>query len=244
MKTKTVLVTGASSGIGLALATCLLEKGARVIGTSRDKRRLKDLKIAYEDRFFAHNLDATDHESCISIVGRLPDEWQEIDILVNNAGSDVGGRRDFQDGRLEDWLNTVETNVNGVIRVTHAVIRGMQDRGEGDIVNIGSTSGVEPTPTTTVYSASKHAINGFSESLRKENENTNVRIMQVLPGMVRTEFAATRFADAKKGEAFYDNFGKWLFPEDVANAVMYLLEQPRHVCIPQLVIVPRPAEQT
>jgi NADP-dependent 3-hydroxy acid dehydrogenase YdfG len=238
---KIALVTGASSGIGLATAKQLLEQGARVIGTSRDKRRLKELKIPFGDQFHAHTLDATDHESCVSIVDRLPADWQELDILVNNAGSDIGGRQNFQDGKLEDWLNTMEVNVNGVIRVTHAVILGMLERGQGDIINIGSTSGLEPVPSTTVYSASKHAINGLSESLRKENENTDIRVMQVLPGMVRTEFAANRFGDTEQGETFYDDFGKWLYPEDIANSVLYLLQQPRHVSIPQLVIVPRPA---
>ena len=239
---KTILVTGASSGIGHSVATKLLEQGHRVIGTSRNKLRLKSLKIPYPDHFYALNLDATDPESGNTIVSRLPADWQEIDVLVNNAGSDIGGRKDFDAGDPENWVNTVNTNVNGVLRVTYAVLSGMRSRNRGVIVNIGSTSGLDPVPTTAAYSASKHAVNGFSESIRKELEHTGVRVMQVLPGMVRTEFAANRFGDVNRGEAFYDDFGKWLSASDVADCVLYCIDLPAHVEIPQLVVVPKPVK--
>jgi NADP-dependent 3-hydroxy acid dehydrogenase YdfG len=237
--TKIALITGASSGIGRELAILLIGNGFRVIGTSRKISRLGDLSERFNEMFYAHELDVTDPESANSVIERLPSELKSIEVLVNNAGSDIGGRQQFSKGNLDNWLNTIEANVNGVIRVTHAVIQGMIARNHGDIINIGSTSGLEPVPGTTAYSASKHAINGFSESLRKEHEDSDIRIMQVLPGMVRTQFAAARFGDTDKGEDFYDNFGKWLNPEDVANSVVFALKQPRHVVIPQLVIVPK-----
>ena len=240
--TKTILVTGASSGIGHSIASQLLEKGHRVIGTSRNKLRLKSLKIPYPDQFYALNVDSTDPVSCDSIISRLPAEWQEIDVLVNNAGSDIGGRVDFDAGDPDDWVTTVNTNVNGVMRVTYAVLKGMRARNRGIIINIGSTSGLDPVPTTAAYSASKHAINGFSEAIRKELEPTAIRVMQVLPGMVRTEFAANRLGDSERGEEFYDNFGKWLSASDVADCVLFCINLPIHVEIPQLVVVPKPVD--
>jgi NADP-dependent 3-hydroxy acid dehydrogenase YdfG len=233
------LVTGASSGIGHALSVQLLGNNYSVIGTSRNVENLAALSNSHPDHFYALELDVDDERSTSTILERLPASWRKIDILVNNAGSDVGGRLPFDQGNKEDWVNTINTNVNGVIRVTHAVIQGMVDRNTGDIVTIGSTSGLEPVPTTAAYSASKHAVNGFSESLRKEHTETGIRVMQVLPGMVRTRFAANRFRSEKLGEEFYDDFGKWLYPEDVASSVLFLLQQPRHVEISQLVVVPK-----
>jgi len=236
----TCLVTGASSGIGNALSKLLLENGYRVIGTSRNTGSLNELSSDYSDMFHALELNVDDERSVLSLFARLPAPWRAIDVLINNAGSDVGGRKRFDQGDQRDWINTINTNVNGVIRVTHAVLQGMVERNTGDIINIGSTSGLEPIPTTTAYSASKHALNGFSESLRKEHENTGIRVMQVLPGMVRTKFAASRFGSEQKGEQFYDDFGKWLCPEDIANTVLFALQQPRHVVISQLVVIPKP----
>ena len=211
-----------------------------MIGTSRNISGLNALSNDYPDKFYALELDVDDETSVSTMFDRLPESWSVIDILINNAGSDVGGRKRFDQGDQRDWISTINTNVNGVIRVTYVILQGMVERNTGDIVNIGSTSGLEPVPTTTAYSASKHALNGFSESLRKEHENTGIRVMQVLPGMVRTKFAANRFGSEQQGEDFYDDFGKWLYPEDIANTVLFALQQPRHVVISQLVVIPKP----
>ena len=235
----TVLITGASTGIGAATADLLLSRGYRVIGTSRDRSRLETLAMHNQEKFLALDLDVTSDNSVATILERVPPEWQQINVLVNNAGSDIGGRRNFHEGECRDWLNTMEINMNGVIRVTYAILKGMLERNSGDIVTIGSTSGVEPVPSTAAYSASKHGVTGFSESLRKELEETGVRVMQILPGMVRTNFAANRYNDIRKGEQFYDDYGKWMNPEDIANAVLFAIEQPRHVVVSQMVVVPK-----
>jgi NADP-dependent 3-hydroxy acid dehydrogenase YdfG len=235
----TCLVTGTSSGIGHALAELLIENGYQVIGTSRNINNLTSLTNEHPDSFYALELDVDDDISVSTMLDRLPAAWRSIDVLVNNAGSDVGGRKPFDQGNKENWINTINTNINGVIRVTHAVIQGMVHRNTGDIVNIGSTSGLQAVPTTAAYNASKFAVNGFSESLRKEHAESGIRVMQVLPGMVRSKFAANRFASEKMGEDFYDDFGKWLYPRDVANSVLFVIQQPRHVEIPQLVVVPK-----
>jgi len=236
----TCLVTGASSGIGKALSILLLENGYRVIGTSRKTGSLNELSTDYSGMFHALELDVDDEGSVSSLFDRLPESWRVIDVLINNAGSDIGGRKRFDQGNVQDWINTINTNANGVIRVTYKVVQGMVERNIGDIINIGSTSGLDPVPMTAAYSASKHAVNGLSESLRKEYENTGIRVMHVLPGMVRTQFAANRFGSEQQGEAFYDDFGKWLHPEDVASSVLFVLQQPRHVVISQLVVIPKP----
>ena len=240
IKETTALVTGASSGIGESIAKQLLENGCRVIGTSRDKQRLSHLQPSAEGRFFALELDVTDANSIETLFQRLPGQWREIDILVNNAGSDIGGRKPFHLGDSKHWRNTIETNVQGVIHLTHQLLPAMIKQDFGDIVNIGSTSGLRPLPTLAAYTASKHAMDGFSESLRMELEGTGIRVMQILPGMVRTGFAAARYADQKQGDQFYDDFGKWLFPEDVARTVIFALQQPRHMVVSRLVVVPKP----
>ncbi len=234
------LVTGASSGIGKALARQMATQGYRVIGTARNLDRLSDLTEELAEQFLARSLDLNDPASIEAMFADLPSTWHSIDVLINNAGHDVGGRQPFADGDCQQWLDIIETNISGLIRITHSVLPHMLKRDHGHIVNIGSTSGLEPVPTTAVYSASKHAVNGFSESLRKELESTGIRVSQILPGMVRTGFATARFGNEKKAEKFYDDFGKWLNPEDVANAVMYVLSQPQHVVVSQLVVVPKP----
>jgi 3-hydroxy acid dehydrogenase/malonic semialdehyde reductase len=235
-----VLITGASSGIGAVLATNLVAEGYRVIGTARSSDRLNELADKLGSAFLPLELDLNNPDIASMLTRALPDSWQQIDVLINNAGHDVGGRKPFAEGKLEHWLDIIETNLKGLLAVTYAVLPGMLQRDHGHIVNIGSTSGLEPVATTAVYSASKHGVNGFSESLRKELEQTGVRVSQILPGMVRTGFAAARFGDRQRAEQFYDDFGKWLEPEDVAGAVIYALKQPAHVVISQLVIVPKP----
>ena len=234
------LITGASSGIGRSLARLMVHQGYSVIGTTRNIDRLGDLKAELHTQFLAAELDLNDQNSVDTFVKGLNPPWNRIDVLVNNAGHDVGGRQPFSEGTCQNWLDIIETNVNGLIRITYALLPGMLARDRGHIVNIGSTSGLEPVPTTTVYSASKHAVNGFSESLRKELESTGIKVSQILPGMVRTGFAEARFDDKERGDRFYDDFGKWLNPEDVADTVMYALSVPEHVVVSQLVVVPKP----
>ena len=172
------------------------------------------------------------------MIERLPKPWREIDILVNNAGHDTGGRRRFDEGSAEEWASIIETNVIGLIRVTRAVIPGMIARDRGHVVNIGSISGYKPYATGTIYAASKFAVHGFSESLRLDYRNTGVRVTEILPGMVRTGFAMSRWGDGKRAKKFYEDFGTCLNPEDVAGTIAFAVQQPPHVVISQLVVVP------
>jgi NADP-dependent 3-hydroxy acid dehydrogenase YdfG len=234
----TALVTGASSGIGEGIATILIDNGFRVICAARRLDKLADLTGRFGSAAFPLELDVTDASSVESLHSRLPESWRSIDILVNNAGHDEGGRRRFDEGSADQWANIIETNVIGLIRTTHAVITDMIERDHGHIVNIGSIAGISTYATGTIYSGSKHAVHGFSESLRLDYAATGIRVTEILPGMVRTDFALTRWHDQARADSFYDDFGVCLTPEDIARTVLFAIQQPPHVVISQLVVVP------
>ena len=235
---RTALVTGASSGIGESIATTLVGSGYRVICAGRSGDKLAALSASLGSVAQPLELDVSDASSVGSLLTRLPEDWRGIDILVNSAGHDEGGRRRFDEGSAAQWSSIIETNVTGLIRTTHAVIPGMIARDYGHIVNIGSIAGISPYATGSIYSASKHAVHGFSESLRLDFAATGIRVTEILPGMVRTNFALNRWGDAARADGFYDDFGVCLTPQDIARTVEFALEQPRHVVIAQLVVVP------
>lgn len=235
---RTALVTGASSGIGESIATILANNDYRVICAGRRGHKLAALSSSLESGAHALELDVSDASSVESLLSRLPEDWRSVDILVNSAGHDEGGRRRFDEGSAAQWASIIETNVNGLIRTTHAVIPGMIGRDHGHIVNIGSIAGISSYATGTIYSASKHAVHGFSESLRLDFAGTGIRVTEILPGMVRTDFALNRWGDAARADRFYDDFGVCLTPQDIARTVLFALEQPPHVVISQLVVVP------
>jgi len=232
------LVTGASAGIGEQTARALNDAGYRVICAARRESRLQALVAELGKRTIALSLDVSDDASVDALYSRLPEAWHAIDILVNNAGHDVGGRRRFHEGDADEWLRIIDTNVSGMIRVTRKVIEGMLARDRGHIVNLGSIAGIVPYAGGTIYAGSKHAVHGFSQSLRLDYAKTGIRVSEIMPGMVRTEFAATRFRSAEKGAAFYDEFGVCLTPQDIARSVVFALGQPLHVEIAQLVVMP------
>ncbi|HJP07222.1 MAG: alcohol dehydrogenase [Acidiferrobacteraceae bacterium] len=238
LKEKTALVTGASSGIGLATAQMLSTAGVRVIGCARRLDRLQAKMDALPGPALAMELDVADATAVAGLPGRLPQDWQAVDILVNNAGSDVGGRQPFHQGDINQWAGTIQTNVTGLMRVTAALLPGMLERRQGHIVNLGSTQGLVPMAGCGAYAASKFAVHGFTETLRQEYAGTGIRVSEVLPGMVKTDFAQTRFSSVRRGEAFYQNYGQCLEAEDIARSVLFVLEQPPHTVIAQIVIAP------
>jgi len=235
---KTALVTGASAGIGLATTRLLSEAGVRVIGCAR---RLEVLRAQMDDLpgpTLSLQLDVAEAESVAGLTAQLPSDWQSIDILVNNAGSDIGGRRDFHEGDIAEWVNTIQINVSGLMQVTAAVLPGMLGGQGGHIVNLGSVAGLSGVRGCAAYVASKHAVHGLSDTLRQEYAGRGIRVSEILPGMVKTDFAKTRFSDAEKGDAFYENYGLCLEAEDIARSVLFVLEQPPHAVVSQIVIVP------
>ncbi len=233
------LVVGAGSGIGEAVAVSLAGRGCRVICAGRRVERLSRLAGRLGSGAHPFRLDVTDPESTASVIERLPEDARQIDILVNSAGHDIGGRRRFDLGQAQDWADIVDTNVTGLLRVCHAVIPRMLARGVGHVVNIGSNAGLHPYAGGTAYVASKFAVRGFSDALRLDYQDTELRITEIQPGMTRTEFAQMRLhGDQDGGERYYDQAAQCLAADDVARAVVFALEQPAHVTIARLLIMP------
>jgi 3-hydroxy acid dehydrogenase/malonic semialdehyde reductase len=234
----TALITGASSGIGASLAELLVAKGCRVIATARRLDRLQALASRLGPRCLPLRLDQTDPASAASIVERLPAEWRRIDILVNNAAHDIGGKIPFAEGAVEDHVAILDANISGLIRVTRAILPDMLKRGAGHVVNVGSGSGVTPVLNDSAYVASKFAVNGFTQALWLECKG-KVKVTQVLPGVVKTEFdEVRRWGDTTKAAEFYAGFPACLLPDDVAACIVFALEQPAHVNITDLRVVP------
>ena len=224
------LVTGASAGFGVAIAEALVAKGCRVIAAARRLDRLRALGKRLGPNCHPLTLDVTDAAATESLIERLPEELRAIDILVNNAGHDTGGRQRFDQGDMAHWASIVETNVTGLMRVTAAV---------APIVNLGSISGFKPYAGGTVYAASKFAVHGFTASLRADYVGTGIRVTEILPGTARTEFGETRWrGDKARAKAFYDGYQTLLDAEDIARCVVFALEQPAHVVISELVVMP------
>jgi NADP-dependent 3-hydroxy acid dehydrogenase YdfG len=240
---KVALVTGASSGIGEATALALAEAGASVAIGARRTDRLDALAAKLRDggtKVTQLALDVTDESACTAAVRQTRDELGGLDILVNNAGVMLLGTIVGAD--TEDWRRMLHTNVLGLMYMTHAAIEGMVEQGSGDIVNVSSVAGRVARLGSGVYNASKWAVNAFSESLRQEVTGRGVRIGLVEPGAVATELTDHITQQAAK-KAIRDSVGAMtpLQAEDIARAVLYLVSQPQHVAINEILI--RPTDQ-
>jgi len=233
-----VLVTGASSGIGEAICRLLVSEQYQVVAAARNLDKLQQIQQELGDLCHAVELDVNDSDSVLSLLERLPQNLREIDILVNNAGHDIGGRRSFELGSVERWTDIIETNVQGLMRVTHRVIGGMLERSRGHIVNMGSIAGLKPYATGSAYVTSKYAVHGFSDTLRMDTAGRGLRVTEIMPGLVRSQFAEQRLGDANSANEFYDNAESCLNPADVAQTVLFAINQPKHVEIAQLVVLP------
>jgi NADP-dependent 3-hydroxy acid dehydrogenase YdfG len=237
---KVALVTGASSGIGEATAVALAEAGAAVAIGARRKDRLDALATRLTEggaRVLQLDLDVTDEAQCTAAVARTREELGGLDVLVNNAGVMLLGTVVGADP--EDWRRMIDTNVMGVLYMTHAAIEGMVAQGSGDVVNMSSVAGRQARVGAGVYNASKWAVNAFSESLRQEVTERGVRIGLVEPGAVATELTDhITQADAKAGaQKMYTDMVP-LQAEDIARAVLYLVTQPAHVAVNEVLVRP------
>ncbi|MGY1749446.1 SDR family NAD(P)-dependent oxidoreductase [Modestobacter sp. SYSU DS0511] len=240
---KVALVTGASSGIGEATAIALAEAGAAVAVGARRRDRLDALAERIGStgaRVLTLDLDVTDEQQCRTAVERTRSELGGLDVLVNNAGVMLLGTIVGADP--EDWRRMLHTNVLGLMYMTHAAIEGMVEQGSGDVVNISSVAGRTARLGAGVYNASKWAVNAFSESLRQEVTQRGVRIGLVEPGAVATELSShITQADARRQSQEMAQTMRTLDPEDVARAVLYLVTQPPHVAVNEVLV--RPTDQ-
>ncbi len=241
LKDRIVFVTGASSGIGAATAQAFAALGARVLMCARRAERLEKLAetLEYEHKVAVHyfRLDVRDRDGVDRAVAGLPQEWRAIDVLVNNAGLSRGLDK-LPQGLVDDWEEMIDTNVKGLLFVSRAVIPGMIERGRGHIINIGSIAGLEVYPAGAVYCASKFAVRALSKGLRLDLNGTPVRVSEVVPGMVETEFSLVRFhGDAERAAKVYQGLTP-LGPDDIADAVVWCATRPAHVNVSDIVIWP------
>jgi len=235
---KIILVTGASSGFGKAIATKFAAGGWNVILTGRRKEKLealaKALKANYGIKTLCLNFDVQDKKAVFDNLQNLPTEWQAINILVNNAGLALG-RDSFENANLEDWETMIDTNVKGLLYASKAVLP-MLIKEKGHIINIGSTAGKEVYKDGNVYCASKHAVDAISKAQRIDLLPYQIKVTAIHPGAADTEFSVVRFkGDAEKAKAVYTGYTP-LMAEDIADTVWYVANTPAHVCINDLVI--------
>lgn len=239
VRRKTAFVTGAASGIGRAIATSLQAEGARIVLADRQAEALQALASQLGGEVFALPLDITDASAVDACLEHVPTEFRDIDILVNNAGHDIGGRIRFDQGSPDDWSAIIETNLIGLMRVTRAILPGMIARGRGDIVNMSSISALRIVPEQAPYSASKAGVHMLSDIIRGELAETPLRVIEIMPGLTRTNIVTTRHrGDEDAARQYFERFGMALDPEDVARCVMFALSQPPHVQIAQMFVLP------
>lgn len=239
LQNKIVLITGASSGIGNACAYQFAEEGASLILAARrtDKLESTAKDLAEQGiKVLVRELDVRDNKAVEACISALPPEWKNIDILVNNAGLALD-TLPIQEGNVEHWENMIQTNVNGLLYVTRQILPGMLSRNSGHIINLGSIAGHECYPFGNIYGSTKHAVKALSKSMRLDLLGSPLRVTEISPGAVHTEFSEVRWKDKKRADDYYKDF-KPLKAEDVADAIVYAATRPAHVDIEEMIIMP------
>ncbi|MFO7788950.1 MAG: SDR family oxidoreductase [Bacteroidales bacterium] len=238
---KLALITGATAGIGKATAELLIKNGYRVIITGRRKDRLEaiedKLKLQHNGRVHSLHFDVREKSEVDKAIASLPDDMSDIDILINNAGL-ASGLDPVQSGDTDDWDKMIDTNIKGLMYVTRAVVPGMIQRKKGQIVNIGSIAGREVYPNGNVYCATKHAVDALTKAMRRDLLEDGIKVSQVAPGAVDTEFSVVRFhGDEAKAEDVYKAYEP-LHAADVAESILFVISRPPHVNINDVLVMP------
>lgn len=234
---KTTLITGATSGIGMATAKLFAKKGQKLILCGRRTERLAQLKNELNTQVYTLTFDVRNREDVFKAVESIPNEFKDIDILINNAGN-AHGLSKIQEGDIDDWDAMMDGNVKGLLYVTKAILPSMIERNTGFIVNIGSVAAKEVYPNGNVYCASKHAVDALSKSMRIDLAGHNIRVSAIHPGAVETEFSEVRFkGDKEKAKGVYQGFDA-LQAQDIAEVIDFVTSRPGHVNIEDLVVYP------
>ncbi|GAF53327.1 LOW QUALITY PROTEIN: short-chain dehydrogenase/reductase SDR [Psychrobacter sp. JCM 18900] len=233
-----VLITGASAGFGKALAERLVANGHRVIGCARRLDKLNALAETLGEAFLPVVMDVSDTASIPQIIADLPDDFKQIDVLVNNAGLALGTEPAHK-ASLDDWMRMTDTNIKGLMRLTHAVLPAMVKRDSGYVINVGSIAGSWPYFGGNVYGATKAFVKQFSLNLRADLIGTQVRVTNLEPGNVAgTEFSNVRYhGDDDKAAKVYDGF-KTMTGEDIGDILLWLIESPAHINVNRLEVMP------
>jgi 3-hydroxy acid dehydrogenase / malonic semialdehyde reductase len=237
---RTVLITGASSGIGEACARTLAANGARLVLNARRVEKLKTLARRLEAEFGSKvrvcPFDVRKPQAIRRALARLPPEWRAVDVLINNAGLARGWEKIYE-GDPEEWDEVIDSNLKGLLYVTRMILPGMVQRRRGHVVNIASISGIETYANDAVYSASKAAVRSLTESMKKDLLGTPVRVTAVSPGVVRTGFFEVRYhGDRERAAAVFEGFAP-LDPEDVADAVLFAVTRRPRVNVNEIVMM-------
>ncbi len=234
---RVICVTGATSGIGRATARRFLKEGWKVIAIGRRRERLEELAAEGGDSLLPVVLDVSDKAAVNKAFGSLPEAFVPIDVLVNNAGG-AHGLDKAMDASLDDWETMVNVNIKGVLYCTKVVLGDMAKRNVGHIVNIGSVASFTAYPGANVYGGVKAFVGQFSRNLRADLFGTNVRVTNIEPGLLESEFSLVRFKNDKDRASTVYSDCEPLKPEDLADIVHYVVSVPRHVDIARLQVYP------
>lgn len=236
---KTAFITGATSGIGKATATILASQGLRLILCGRRTDALQEItdQLSALTETFSLNFDQRNVVAVESAIKSLPEHWKTIDVLINNAGN-AHGLDSVAEGDHDDWDAMLDGNVKGLLYVSRSIIPGMKKRNAGHIVNISSVAARQTYANGVVYCASKRAVDVISEGMRLELTEFGIKVTNIQPGLVETDFSKVRFkGDEGRAEAVYQGY-KPLEARDVADAIAYCINTPKHVAISDLTIYP------
>ncbi len=241
LNTQTILITGASSGIGAACAKVFARENAKLILAARRWEKLEEkaqeLNKLYGAEIHLLQLDVCDRSAVESAINNLPPEWSEIDILINNAGLSRGLDKLYE-GDFQDWEEMIDTNIKGLLYLTRYIVPGMVQRNRGHIINIGSIAGHQTYPGGNVYCGTKAAVKAISEGLKLDLLGTPVRVTSVDPGMVETEFSEVRFhGDTERAKKVYQGMQP-LTADDIADVVFFCATRPAHVNINEVILMP------
>ncbi len=235
---KTIFITGATSGIGLATAELLASQNYRLILCGRNTEKLNQLKAELSKKTDVHVLefDVREKNDVADKIKSLPTDFQKVDVLINNAGN-AYGLDSIDEGSDEDWDAMIDINVKGLLYVSQNIIPQMKERKDGHIINIGSTAGKEVYPKGNVYCGSKHAVDAITTGMRLDLNPYKIRVGAVNPGLVETNFSAVRFkGDKERADKVYQGY-KALQPQDVAEVILFVITRPPHVNIADLTMM-------
>ena len=236
---KTVLITGATSGIGLGCARKFAENGDRLILTGRNTEKLEAIQQELQAKgteVLTLAFDVRDRDAARQAIENLPEAWQQIDVLINNAGLALGLEPEYE-GNLDEWETMIETNIMGLLTMTRLIVPRMVERGKGHIINVGSVAGDAAYAGGNVYCATKAAVKALSDGLRIDVANTAIRVTNLKPGLVETNFSNIRFrGDADRAAIVYKGI-KPLTGDDIADVAVYAANAPEHVQIAEVLIL-------
>jgi NADP-dependent 3-hydroxy acid dehydrogenase YdfG len=236
---KTIFITGATSGIGLGCARKFADNGDRLILTGRNTEKLEAIRRELADKgteVLTLAFDVRDRQAARQAIDSLPAEWQQIDVLVNNAGLALGLEPEYQ-GSLDDWETMIDTNIKGLLTMTRLIVPQMVERNSGHIINIGSVAGDAAYAGGNVYCATKAAVKALTDGLRIDVADTAVRVTNLKPGLVETNFSNIRFkGDTSRAAKLYQGI-KPLTGDDIADVAVYAANAPAHVQIAEVLIL-------